>query len=57
MNNITNLTDEQLIKIGWEEGQPDTLCEVCVDHEMITEASHYSHNTEMCFDCYQEVNE
>ena len=57
MNNPTNLTDDQLIKIGWEEGQPDTLCEVCVDHEMITEASHYSHNTEMCYDCYQEVNE
>ena len=57
MNNPTNLTAEQLIKIGWEEGQPDTLCVVCVDYEMITEASHYSHNVEMCFDCYQEVNE
>ena len=57
MVNITNLKDSLFIQLGYEENMPDTLCEVCAEQKMITEATHESHNTEMCYDCYSEVNE
>ena len=42
-----NLRDH---KGNWE-------CDMCADNEMITEATHESHNMELCSDCYSEVNE
>tara|TARA_R100001530_G_C4193759_1_gene122874 strand:+ start:46 stop:216 length:171 start_codon:yes stop_codon:yes gene_type:complete len=40
-----------------DEKQETVVCEICADQEMITEATHESHNMEMCYDCWSEVNE
>jgi hypothetical protein len=57
-----HLSDSELIQIGFEESLPNSdieiFCEPCF--ELFTdkvEATHESHNVEMCFDCYMEFNE
>ena len=35
----------------------EIFCEVCADMKIDSEATHESHNMEMCYDCYSEVNE
>ena len=57
MENITNLKDSLFIQLGYEENMPDTLCEICAESKMVTEATQHSHNTDMCYDCWTEVNE
>jgi hypothetical protein len=57
-----HLSDSELIQIGFEESLPDSdieiFCEPCF--ELFTdkvEATHESHNVEMCYDCWSEFNE
>tara|TARA_R100000458_G_scaffold34546_1_gene31883 strand:+ start:20 stop:202 length:183 start_codon:yes stop_codon:yes gene_type:complete len=60
MNNETNLSDSLFIRLeGYDLERDGTdLCEVCAKYEgMVSEATHHSHNTDMCVDCYMEVNE
>ena len=57
-----HLTESQLIRIGFEESLPNSddriACEPCADlFNEFVEATHESHNVEMCFDCYMELNE
>jgi len=33
------------------------FCEMCADANMVTEATHESHNLELCYDCWSEINE
>ena len=54
MENITNLKDSLFIQLGYEENMPDTLCEVCAEDKMITEATHDSWGMELCVDCYMD---
>ena len=54
-------TDSELIRLGFEESQSDDIeifCEPCFDtfHDKV-EATHESHNVEMCYDCWSEFNE
>ena len=55
------MNTNKLIELGYEESQSDDIeifCEPCFKtfHDKI-EATHESHNVEMCYDCYQEFNE
>ena len=57
-----HLSDSELIQIGFEESLPNSdieiFCEPCF--ELFTdkvEATHESHNVEMCYDCWSEFNE
>ena len=57
-----HLTDSQLIQIGFEESQPNCddriACEPCSElFNEFVEATHESHNVEMCYDCWSEFNE
>ena len=54
MENITNLKDSLFIQLGYEENMPDTLCEVCAEDKMITEATHDAWGMELCVDCYMD---
>jgi len=54
MENITNLKDSLFIQLGYEEGMPDTLCEVCASEKLITEATHDAWGMELCVDCYMD---
>ena len=61
MENPTNLKDSLFIQLGYEEGMPDTLCEVCAKDGIITEAdsagSDYGFDGDLCSDCFSEVYE
>ena len=37
--------------------QEENTFEMCADNQMRTEATHESHNMELCSDCYSEVIE
>jgi hypothetical protein len=66
-----HLSDSELIQIGFEEDtisgdlyrdemskDIEIFCEPCFDlFKEKVEASHESHNVEMCYDCYMEFNE
>ena len=57
-----HLTDSELIQIGFEESLPNSeieiFCEPCFEtFQEKVEASHESHNVEMCYDCWSEFNE
>ena len=54
MENITNLKDSLFIQLGYEEGMPDTLCEVCAGEGEVQEASHDAWGMELCVDCYMD---
>tara|TARA_R100000781_G_C4018635_1_gene106273 strand:- start:194 stop:370 length:177 start_codon:yes stop_codon:yes gene_type:complete len=54
--------ENELIRLGFEESDANNeieiFCEPCFKtFNDKVEASHESHNVEMCFDCYQEFNE
>ena len=55
------MNTNELIKLGYEESQSDDIeifCEPCFEtfHDKV-EATHESHNVEMCYDCWSEFNE
>ena len=57
-----HLSECELIRIGFEESQPncdiEIFCEPCFEtFQEKVEASHESHNVEMCYDCWSEFNE
>ena len=54
MENPTNLKDSLFIQLGYEEGMPDTLCEVCACEGEVQEASHDAWGMELCVDCYMD---
>ena len=54
MENPTNLKDSLFIQLGYEEGMPDTLCEVCASEGEVQEASHDAWGMELCVDCYMD---
>jgi hypothetical protein len=55
-------TESELIQLGYEESvieadEDSIFCEICAQSEMWTEATHESHNMELCYDCWSEINE
>jgi len=55
---VTNLTTDELIEIDWNpRDYSDTLCNVCAEAGDCTDATHESHNMELCYDCWSEINE
>ena len=62
MVNENILPDSELIRKGYEESLPNSEIEIfCMPcYELFSdkvEATHESHNVEMCYDCWSEFNE